>query len=133
MGLKDLTLAQDATIAVTDGTPVEFQDDGITIANGVHLVCTTDVAYTTRRQITAKVRQPSVDVKTGLYSKDKKSLSMAFPMLLTGNKPVFNTFRIERELHPECSPEEAATINNLAAQLIVDANMANFWGVGSLS
>lgn len=133
MGLKNMSLLAGATVSASGGSALVFADDGVTIQNGVHLIVPADADYQTRRQVTAKYKTPTLDPKTGSYGKDKKSISLALPIVLTDGRVVFNTIRIEREVHPSLSAANALELNQLGAQLLVDANVANFWAAGSLS
>lgn len=130
MGLKNMSLLTGATIAVSGGTPLVFADDGVTIQNGVHLVVPSDTSFVSRRQCTVKYKPPTVDVNTGTFGKEKKTVSFTVPIQV-GDKIVFNTVRIEREIHPEFTDGEE--LLKTAAQLCVDSDMANFWSVGSLT
>jgi len=133
MGLKTMSLLASATVTPSGGTALAFAEDGVSIPNGVHLIVPADADYQTRRQLTAKYRPPSLDVKTGSYSKDKKSISLALPQVLPDGRVVFNTIRIEREVHPSLSAANALELCNLGAQLLVDSDVTAFWATGSLS
>jgi hypothetical protein len=134
MGLKTMSLSDSATgISVTGGTALPFSDDGVTVPNGVHLVCTGDTDFATRRTITAKVRPSSLDPKTGVYGKDKKSLCLALPIVATDGSVKFATIRIEREVVPAMTAAQCTNLNRLGAQLLVDADTDNFWANGGLS
>lgn len=133
MGLKNMSLLAGATIAASGGTAQVFADDGITIANGVHLIVPADTDYQTRRQATVKYRAPALDSKTGSYGKDKKSISYAKPQVLSDGRVVFNTIRIEREVHPSLPAADAAELNVIGAQLLADSDVTSFWATGSLS
>lgn len=133
MSLKNMTLNSGATMSFTGGSPVGFADDGVTIQNGVHLIVPTDSDYQTRRQATVKYKQPTLDSKTGVYGKDKKSISLALPQVLADGRVVFNTIRIEREVHPSLAAETALDLNIIGAQLLTDSDTTNFWAAGSLS
>jgi hypothetical protein len=133
MGLKTMSLLASATVAASGGTAQVFADDGITIANGVHLIVPADTDYQTRRQATVKYRPPSLDAQTGAYGKDKKSISYAVPQVLADGRVVFNTIRIEREVHPSMTAAAAAELCKIGAQLLVDGDVDAFWASGSLS
>lgn len=133
MGLKNMSLLASATISASGGTALVFAEDGVTIQNGVHMIVPSDTDYQTRRQVTAKYRPPSLDVKTSTYSKDKKSISLSKPIVLPDGRVVFNTIRIEREVHPTLSAADAVELNKLGAQLLADADLDAFWATGSLS
>lgn len=133
MGLKNMSLLTGGTVSTTGGSALVFADDGVTIQNGLHLIVPADADYQTRRQLTAKYRPPTLDSKTNSYGKDKKSLTLAKPVVLTDGRVVFNTIRIEREVHPSVSAADAADLCVLGAQLLVDADVTNFWATGSLA
>jgi len=133
MGLKNMSLLAGATIAPSGGTAQVFADNGVTISNGVQLVVPADVDYTTRRGATVKFRPPVVDTKTGVYGKDKKSISYVKPMVLSTGQVVFNTIRIEREVHPSLAAADCTELNKIGAQLLVDADTDGFWATGSLT
>lgn len=134
MSLKNMTLKEGGSTTPTfDGTSLVFSDDGITIANGVHLICTTDQEFQDRRAVTAKYRPPTTDPRTGQYGKDRKTMSLTRPMVLADGRVIFNTIRIEREVHPLLDNASAAEINRLAAQLLIGEDAANFWSTGALS
>jgi hypothetical protein len=133
MGLKNMSLLAAATVSATGGTALVFADDGVTISNGLHLIVPADADYQTRRQATVKYRPPTLDPKTGVYGKDKKSISLAVPLVLSSGQVVFNTIRLEREVHPSMTAAAADELCKLGAQLLTDADVANFWAAGSLS
>lgn len=133
MGLKNMSLLTGGTVATTGGTALAFADDGVSVANGLHLIVPADADYQTRRQLTAKYRPPTLDPKTGSYGKDKKSLTLAQPVVLSDGRVVFNTIRIEREVHPSVSAAAALDLCVLGAQLLTDSDVTAFWATGSLS
>lgn len=133
MGLKNMSLLTGGSVSTTGGSALVFADDGVTIQNGLHLVVPADADYQTRRQVTAKYRPPTLDSKTNSYGKDKKSLTLAKPVVLSDGKVVFNTIRIEREVHPSVSAADALDLCVLGAQLLADADTANFWATGSMA
>lgn len=133
MALKNMSLLAGATISATGGTALAFAEDGQSIQNGVHLIVPADTDYVTRRQITAKVRLPVLDAKTGVYGKDKKSITLVLPMTLATGQVVFNTMRIEREVHPTLAAATAVEMNKLGAQLLSDTDLDSFWATGALS
>lgn len=134
MSLKDMTL-QGGTpdITVANGDPIAFAPDGVTVTNGLHLVCTSDEDFSTRRSLTIKNRPATYDAKTGRYGKDKKTMTLVHPYVLADGSTVFCTFRIEREVHPLRGASVVADMNLLVAQLLIDADTAGFWSTGSLA
>lgn len=133
MGLKNMSLIASGTIAVSGGTAQVFADNGVTIANGIQLVVPADTDYQVRRVATVKYRPPTLDPKTGSYGKDKKSISYVVPIVLTDGRVVFNTIRIEREVHPSLAAASCTELNKIGAQLLTDSDTDGFWATGSLS
>jgi len=133
MGLKNMSLLAAATVTPSGGTAQVFADDGVTIQNGLHLIVPADTDYQTRRQATVKYRAPALNAQTGVYGKDKKSISYAVPVVLSTGVVVFNTIRIEREVHPSYSAANCVELNKIGAQLLVDTDTDAFWASGSLS
>lgn len=133
MGLKSMSLLATATVSASGGSALAFAEDGVSIQNGLHLIVPADTDYQTRRQVTVKYRQPTLDPKTGAYSKDKKSISLSKPIVLSDGRVVFNTIRIEREVHPSLAAADAVELNKLGAQLLTDADTDGFWATGALS
>lgn len=133
MGLKTMSLLAGATVSAAGGAAQVFAEDGITIQNGIHLVVPADADYQTRRQATVKYKAPTLDPKTGTYSKDKKSISYVKPIVLSTGQVVFNTVRIEREVHPSLSAAECVEMNKIGAQLLSDTDLDVFWASGGMS
>lgn len=131
MALKNMSLLTAAAITATGGTPVVFADNGITIANGVQLTVPLDVDYQTRRVVTAKVKPATINAATGIYGKDKKTMSYVEPQVLTDGRVVFNTIRVEREVHPSYPAAKVTDMNKIGAQMLVDLDVAAFWETGS--
>lgn len=133
MALKDMSLLTGATIAASGGTALGFAANGVSIPNGLQLIVPGDADYQTRRSLTAKYRPSVVDPKTGSYGKDKKSITLVKPIVLTDGRVVFNTLRIEREMHPSVSAADCTDFNKIGAQLLTDSDTDGFWANGSLS
>jgi hypothetical protein len=133
MSLKNMTLLQGATIALSGGTQLTFADNGVSIPNGLQLIATADSDYQTRRSVTVKYRPATLDPTTGFYGKDKKSITLARPVVLDDGRVVFNTVRIEREMHPSCTESDAMEMNKISSQFLLDEDLDNFWKFGSLA
>jgi transcriptional/translational regulatory protein YebC/TACO1 len=131
-GIQTMTLKSGATLGTTGGTDYVFAPDGITIQNGVHLTVPAVANYAERPVATVKYRPPVLGADGG-YTKDKKSVSFSIPRTLSNGKVVFDTLRIEREIHPETTAADALDMNVLGAQMLFDSEAATFWSAGSLS
>jgi len=134
MGLKNLDTHIWVSVTGT-GSNIAFSEDGVQIPNGLHLISAEKVAdiglpkYT----ITAKTRQATLDAKTGILGKAKRTLSMSTPQLLANGRVIFNTIRLEMEVHPMCPIVDETTLRSAAAQLIATVPMEPFWQNGNLS
>lgn len=133
MGLKTMSLLTGATVSASGGSALAFAENGVSVTNGLQLIVPADADYQTRRSVTVKVKQPTVDPKTGVYSKDRKTMSLTLPMVLSDGKVVFNVIRVEREVHPSLSAANALELNKLAAQMLTDSDATDFWAAGSLA
>lgn len=132
MGLKTMSLLSGGTPSVSGGTAMAFVDDAVNIQNGIHLTVPATADARIREQATAKYK-PSVLNSDGTMTKDRKTISLTIPMVTASGKVVYNTIRVEREVHPEFSAANCVILNNLGAQLLFDADVATFWSAGSLS
>lgn len=133
MSARNITLKQDATITVADGTDLLIIEDGQVIANGVHLSNGSNSDVRTREQLTIKSRPYLFDSKSQTYGKDKKSLCLVRPIVTASGQISFQTIRIERELHAETGYTDGDEFNKLAAQLLISSALVGFWHGGSLS
>jgi hypothetical protein len=127
-----MTLKAGGSISVTGGTDQSFTDDGQTVPGGAHYVVPAVDDFNVRPQLTAKYRAPQLG-SDRKYGKDKKSLSYVQPMKLEDGTIVFNTLRIEREVHPDMEAADVLSMNSIGAQLLSDTDTADFWAAGSLS
>jgi hypothetical protein len=127
-----MVIKSGTSIAATGGSDVTFAPDGQTIQNGVHLIVPAISDFRVRPQLTVKYRPPVLNPQ-GVYNKDKKTLSYTIPKLLDDGTIVFNVVRVEREVHPESTPEEAAALLEAASQFCFDTDVSAFWATGSLT
>lgn len=133
MSLKNMTLLAGASLAATGGAALTLSEDGVVIQGGLHLIVNEDADMMTRRTVTVKNRPASYDPRSKTWSKAKQSMVFAQPMTLGDGSIVFNTIRIEREVHPSVSQTDAFAFNVIGAQLLFDADVCPFWLTGSLS
>lgn len=116
----------------TGGSDLTLTPDGVTVANGVHVSDAAQTDFRVRRNLTVK-NKPPVLSSTGVYSKDRKSMTFVAPKLLASGETVFNLIRIEREVHPESTAAEALDLTMVGAQLCSDTDFTAFWSAGSLA
>jgi hypothetical protein len=133
MPLKGAVIKDGASaMTPTGGSDMTFNEDGQPVVGGVHLANTAQTDFRIRENMTVKQKVPTISA-SGVYSKDKKSITYVEPKILASGVTVFNLIRIEREVHPESSAAEALNLNMVGAQLLSDSDFANFWAAGSLA
>lgn len=133
MSVQNAVVKSGATaMAPTGGSDVTFTPDGVSVPNGIHLADAAQTDYRIRRNLTVKNKVPTL-LADGNYSKDKKSVTLVHPKILTNGKTVFNLIRIEREVHPESTAAEALDLCMIGAQLMSDTDFTAFWTSGSLA
>lgn len=116
----------------TGGTDKTFTTDGVTVPQGLHLANAAQTDFRIREHATVRNRVP-VLLPTGKWTRDKKSVSITVPKVLSDGTYVNNVIRLEREVHPESTAAEATELNMLMAQALSDSDFAAFWSSGSLA
>lgn len=132
MPLESATLYAGTTNSCTGGTEFTLTPDGVTVANGLHLINAAVTDFRIRPTVTVKNKQPTLD-GLGVYGKDRKTITLVEPQILASGKTVFNLIRIEREVHPELSAASAKDLLDKASQMCYDTDFAQFWASGSLA
>jgi hypothetical protein len=133
MPINGMVIKSAGTNSVTGGTDVTYVADGQDVPNGVHVVNASVADFRVRGNATFKNRVPTYSQTSSKWSKDKKTVTLVLPKLLSSGEIVFNLIRIEREVHPESTAAEAAELNTQGAQLLFDADTTSFWTVGSVA
>jgi len=136
MGIRSLTLQKavaNPTLTFTENEDAVFAEDGMAVANGVHLICTSHGSPIDRKQITFKARPSMYDAKTGSFSKGKSGISVVRPHVLADGKVSFLTVRVELEVHPEAEQADINEVVNHAVELMLDDEYRNFWRYGAKS
>lgn len=135
MGIRSLTLNTTGdlgTVSLGTGAASDFTEDSVTVANGVHLICTQDDPLD-RRQITFKSRPAALDPKNNVFTKSKNAVSIAKPVALADGKRSFATIRIELEAHPEAGAETINVLRNHALEVLTASGCEQFWLYGARS
>jgi hypothetical protein len=121
----------DATgISVTGGTGTVYEDDGLEVRNGIHVVDTTEADFLDRKHITLRNRPYSLQ-SDGSYSKGVRSIVVTMPHELADGTRSFGVVRLSFELHPELTAAQINELRRLAAQVANDAETDNFFLYGS--
>lgn len=116
----------------TGGSDMTFTSDGQTVSGGLHLANAAQADFRIRENMSVKQKVPTLS-GSGVYSKDKKTVTYVEPKILASGVTVFNLIRIEREVHPESTAAEALNLNMMGAQILADSDFASFWSAGSLA
>lgn len=133
MPLKGSILKDGASaLTVTGGSDMTFTDDGVTVANGLHVSNAANTDFRVRENMTIRTKNPTIN-SAGVYSKDKKTVTYVEPKIIASGATVFNLIRVEREVHPETTAAEALNLNMMGGQILSDADFTAFWAAGSLS
>lgn len=130
MSITNCSILSGATVSATGGTAINFQPDGLDVANGIHVSDIAGVDFRTRKGITFKARQPRAQTD-GSYSKGKHSATLAVPRVNANGVVEYPLIRIECEYSAENSTAEIDQMLVLGAQLCTDPDFATFWRTGS--
>lgn len=130
MSVLTTSLLVGATVSATGGTAQNFTPDGVDIANGVHLADAGESDYKLRNQLTLKTRNPQL--VNGVYGKGKRWATLVCPMVTADGLVVFNLVRIEVEVHPEMTASDYDDMVKRGSQVLIDADLSDFWATGSL-
>lgn len=132
MSVENCTLKANATSLTTvGGTDLTYTEDGVEVANGLHVSAASVTDFTVRPSITAKNRNPVLQ-SDKTWSKAKQTVTGVKPKLLANGTTVFNLYRIEVETHPESTAAEKTDLKLEAAQVLASPEFANFFSAGSL-
>lgn len=133
MGLQNATLMVGAVVSSTGGTSTAFVPNGVSVANGVQVVDSTNANAVTRASITFRtIKSAAIDVLTGLFSgKTKRQVQLVRPKVLTNGQVKFPLIRIEIETVPESTDAEVTALLAEGAMLLSDSDFTSFWKIGS--
>lgn len=135
--LTSITLKDGVTTTpVVEASSYTFSPDGVVVAGGAHLSDVNEPAYFERIQMTFKNRPSTLNAKSGLLSKEKRSISISKPHKLTADQTPggvqFTTVRFEVESHPEAALSRQKLIS-LLQHLLAHTDAQDFITRGSLA
>lgn len=132
MSIENLSLLTGPTITPTGGTIQTFAPDGVTVNRGIQVSDVSEADIRTRDLCVFKNTSGSLQ-SNGLWSRDRRTAKFVSPDLLpdgvTQDFPFFEITLVKSPLH---SAAKLAAMKEKAVQLILDADLANFWLTGSL-
>lgn len=132
MPINGATLSEGATIAPTGGTSKVYTPDGLSVANGIHVIDASVTDARVRPGMTAK-SVPARIGSNGEWSNDKRELVITRPKVLVNGTQRFPNIRITLTVHPENTQAEIDMLTNLGSQALVDPDFVNLWRVGSIA
>jgi len=133
MSLSSFAILAGGTNSATGGTSKTYAIDGKQVVGGVHVADASVTDFRVRPNATFRNREPKYNSALKRFSKDKKSVTLVVPKILTDGSVEYNLIRIEREVHPESTAAESLELNVQGAQLLFDSELASFWSTGNLS
>lgn len=126
MPIKGATLLNNGTLpAATGGTSKTFTEVGETIKNGVK-VTDLSVADARLRPTITCINRPARLVNGKYINRDKKTVKIVVPKLLSDGTVDFPLREIRIEDHPEMTDAEKAILNSYTGQFFSDSDLANF-------
>lgn len=132
MSITSASLPLGATFAPTGGVATVFTPSALPVVSGVQVVAATDTDAVTRRNITVKARNATLNGSTGKFSgKDKRSSVFCIPEVLPDGTISFDLIRVEMEVHPQSPATKVAALLSGGACMISDADFTNLWTLGS--
>ena len=132
MALQNGTILDGATVSASGGTSKTLVVDGVEVANGIHLIDSSNPDVTTQLSMTAKSKPATLDAKTKLWQKQKSSLTVTIPQVIDTVQEFPSVF-ITFSGHPKMTAAEKLRLRAIAAQTLVDADFTAFWDIGSRS
>lgn len=130
MGLQSIGLLSGATLAASGGTaftltPMASPSEGFRVADA-------SVADFRLRPTAYFKSSTPVQNRDGSFSKDRRNVVFTVPLYDSVSEVYENgVIRIERVLPAFATPTNALHLNQVAAQLLFDADTATFWSTGS--
>lgn len=132
MPVLSASILDGATCAFSGGTAKAYAPDGLSVANGVHIVDTTVTDPRTRPGMTLK-SFPARLTQDNTWSNGKRAITVTRPKVLTDGTQRFPGVRIELTDHPEMSAAEVSALRLMAAEALMDTDFDAFWSLGSLN
>lgn len=129
MPISNMTLLTGPTISVSGGTTQTFATDGTIVSRGISV---SDVAgdTITKQSVVAK-NTPGVLQPDKTYSKDRRSIKFVYPEVLADGTLDFAFIEVSLVKSPLRGAATVALLKEKGVQLIQDADLTNFWVMGS--
>lgn len=131
MSISDLNLQKGATgITITGGTATAYQNDGLDVKNGIHVVDTTEANFLLRQHATFKNKAATLQ-SSGSYSKGIRNFNYTIPYAETDGSISYAVFRGQMDLPATVATAVVLQLRLMATQQIMDAQLDNFHVYGT--
>lgn len=131
MPINGITLKKAATgVTIIGGTDAVMKDDGIDVANGIHVVDTTELDMSIRPNSSFKSKAPSY--VNGKLTKGKRDFTHVRPKRLTDLSLCYPLFRGSFEIDHEITAAEFLELKLQAVQHIMDSELDDFYTFGTV-
>jgi hypothetical protein len=133
MALNNISLLKGATgHTITGGVATTYQDDGLEVKSGIHLVDVSEPNFLLRPHGTFK-NKPATLQSTGKFSKGVRGVNFTIPFLEADGTVSYPVFRGTFDLPPTMSVAQITEMRRMAAQQILDAEADNFYNFGTIA
>jgi len=133
MAIKGMVLKDAATsMTVVGGSDMTFTEDGVQVANGVHVSNAANTDFLTRENCTFKYRPPT-QKSDGSWTKGKCTMIYVEPGVDANGKMKYDLGRVELELDPTSAATVGTNICFMLGQMLTQAATLAFRTSGSLA
>lgn len=129
MGIRDLAILKDATIAISGGTAQSFVPDNAEVKGGVHVVDASETNFLLRESVTCKAKSPTKKAD-GTYTKEIRSIKGVKPWLDADGVIQYDS--VEAFVSLAAGSPNRSELRNKGAQFFVDSDTDSFYSVGNL-
>jgi hypothetical protein len=126
MTISAFSPLKDGVIAVTGGTAVPFTSLGDGVGENVVFFDGADML--TRKEARFQATPPKVNAGTPSgYTQSRNKVILLAPQTLTSGERVVNKLTIHLEADINMSSADKSTLRGLAAQILSESDLDNFW------
>lgn len=133
MTISALSVNVDGTVATTGGTATTIISKG-TLLDSHNVILDDASEFIAQTSIAFTNKDPKVSVAApNGYTQSRKSVKINVPLALDNGNYTTNTVTITIAVDPETTDAEVTSLRVLAAQMIHDSDLDDFWNKGSMS
>lgn len=133
MAINNISLLKAATgITVTGGSATTYQNDGLDVKNGIHVVDTSETNFLIRPHATFKNKAAAAQ-PGGKFSKGVRSFNFTIPFAEADGTISYPVFRGTMDLPPTMSVAQILQLRLMATQIIMDSELDNYFVYGTIA